>query len=72
MSDKLKIFLTSLATDSELVQSFEQDKEGTMKAHGVEQEHIDLVIQKKYSEIENLLGADYEIAKNGVISAFKK
>ena len=72
MSDKLTQFLTQLAIDDDLVEAFENDKEGTMTAHGLEQEHIDLVLQKKYSEIENLLGADYEIAKNGVISAFKK
>ena len=72
MSDKLKDFLTNLATDSDLVESFKQDKEGTMTSYGVDQDHIDLVVNKDYDEIQKMLGADYSISTNNIITAYKK
>ena len=72
MSQQLTDFLTRLATDDDLVTAFENDKEATMKSNGITQEHIDLVVNKEYSKVQAILGADYDIAKNGVIRAFKK
>ena len=72
MTDKLIEFLTKLSADDDLVRSFQADKDGTMKANGVSDDHRKLVIDKKYPEIQSLLGADYNIAKNDIIKAFKK
>ncbi len=72
MTAKLTDFLTRLSTDDDLVKAFENDKAGTMKANGVSDDHIDLVVNKKYSEIQDLLGADYKTATNNVVKAYKK
>ena len=72
MTDKLTNFLTNLSTDEELVKAYKNDKAGTMKAHGVPADHIDLVVNKKYDEIQKVLGANYDIASNDVVKAFKK
>lgn len=71
MSEQLTTFLTRLATDDDLVNEFEQDKAGTMRAHGISEDHIDMVLNKQYTEIQGLLGADYTIAKNSIVKAFK-
>ncbi len=72
MADKLTEFLTNLSTDDKLSEAFKRDKKGTMKAHGISKEHIDLVINKKYDEIQKILGDDYDIANNSIIHASKK
>ena len=72
MSQELTIFLTRLATDNELVSEFEKDKVSTMKAHSISEEHIELVVNKQYDEIQKVLGADYTIANNNIVKAFKK
>ncbi|MBV1908760.1 MAG: hypothetical protein KUG78_05525 [Kangiellaceae bacterium] len=72
MSRQLTDFLTNLSTDDALVDAFNNDKESTMKAYGVSDKHIELVINKNYGEIQSILGADYTIANNSVIKAFKK
>lgn len=72
MTDKLTEFLINLSTDDQLVESFKNDKVGTMKSYGVSDEHIDLVVNKKYDEIQKVLGADYDITTNGIIQAIKK
>ena len=71
MSQQLTEFLTSLATDNELVEAFKTDKVATMKQHGLSDEHIALVVNSNYAEIQNILGADYTITSNGIITAFK-
>ena len=71
MSQQLTEFLTALATDKELVEAFNKDKEKTMREHGVPEEHIELVVNKKYDEVQSVLGANYSIVSNGVITAFK-
>jgi len=72
MDQKLIDFLTELSTNSDLTQAFKKDKVTTMKAAGIDDKHIDLVINKKYDEIQKILGADYDITSNNVIQAFKK
>jgi hypothetical protein len=72
MASNLIEFLTRLSTDDDLVRAFKDDKVATMKANQVDDQHINLVVNKKYSEIQSLLGADYDIAKNSVIKAYKK
>lgn len=72
MTDKLTEFLTNLATDEKLVEAFKADNVGTMKAHGVSDEHIELVVNKKYDEIRQVLGDDYEVAIESIIKAIKK
>jgi hypothetical protein len=71
MSQELTDFLTSLATDQELVDAFNNDAEGTMVAHNVPEHHRQLVHDKNYTEIQNVLGSDYSISTNHVIRAFK-
>jgi hypothetical protein len=71
MTDKLTEFLTNLSTDKKLVNDFKKDKKATMKAHGVPTEHIELVVNSNYDGVRKVLGADYDIASNGVIKAFK-
>ena len=71
MTDKLKDFLTDLATNEELRGAFKSDKSATMKKHGIPDSDIQLVITKNYTEIQKRLGADYEISKNAIIDAFK-
>ena len=72
MADKLTEFLTNLATDDQLVESFKSDKVGTMRSFGVPEDHIDLVVNKKYDEIQKILGTEYDIASNSIITAIKK
>jgi len=72
MSQELTKFLTRLATDDELVSEFEKDKVSTMKAHNISEEHIELVVNKQYDGIQKVLGADYTIASNNIVKAFKK
>ncbi len=72
MSKKLTEFLTRLATDEKLVNAYKEDKAAVMEANGIEQQHVDLLVNKKYDEIQAILGADYNIAKNSIILAFKK
>lgn len=72
MSQELTDFLSSLATDQELVDAFNNDAEATMVAHNVPEQHRQLVHDKNYDEIQNLLGSDYSIATNHIIKAFKK
>jgi hypothetical protein len=71
MSQELTKFLTQLSTDKELVEAFKNDDVATMKAHNIDEKHIDLVTSGNYDEIQNLLGADYKVATNKVIKAFK-
>ena len=71
MTDKLTDFLTNLSTDEKLVDDFKKDKKGTMKAHGVPDAHIDLVVNSDYDGVRKVLCSDYDIASNGVIKAFK-
>jgi hypothetical protein len=71
MSQQLTNFLSQLATDNDLVDAFKNDKAGTMKQHDISDEHIDLVVNKKYDEIQNILGANYSIANNDIIKAYK-
>ncbi len=65
-------FLSQLTTDAKLTESFELDPAGTMEKYGVSDEHIQLVLDHKYDEIQSLLGANYDIAQNTTIKAFKK
>lgn len=71
MSQQLTDFLSQLATDNDLVDAFKNDKKATMKQHGISEAHIDLVVNKKYDEIQSILGADYSIANNDIIKAYK-
>jgi len=71
MSEKLTEFLTDLATNEKLKEAFKADRAKTMKDNGVSDEDADLVLNQKYDEIQQKLGADYEIAKNHIIEAFK-
>jgi len=74
MMDKNKLteFLTNLATNDGLARAFKENKKATMKAHGLSEEQIDLVINKQYDQIQNILGADYTIANNDIVRAYKK
>ena len=71
MSQELTDFLTALATDQDLVEAYNNDAEGTMVAHNVPEHHRQLVHDKNYQEIQNVLGANYNITNNHVIRAFK-
>ncbi len=72
MSDKLANFLTQLSTDNDLFNAYDNDRVGTMKAQGLSDEHIDLVVNNKYSEIQDLLGANYKVSTHHIIRAYKK
>ncbi len=71
MSQELTDFLTNLATDQDLVDEYNADPEGTMIQHNVPQHHRQLVLDKNYDEVQNVLGADYSITNNHVIRAYK-
>jgi hypothetical protein len=72
VSKQLTEFLTNLATDPALKEAFTQDKVATMQAHGVSDDHIQLVVNKQYDEIQSILGSNYTIATNSIIHATKK
>ena len=72
MSKELTDFLTDLATNDDLAKKFKADKDGTMKEFNITEEHRKLVVNKNYDEIQSILGADYDIAHNDVIKAFRK
>ena len=72
MKKKLADFLTNLATDDDLAQAFKKDKEGTMRAQGIDKTHISMVVDKDYKQIEDLLGAEYNITYNDIVKAYKK
>ena len=72
MIDKLTDFLTNISTDTDLRDNYMQDKEGTMKAHGVSEEHRNLILNNKHAEVEQLLNAEYDVAVDGIITGFKK
>ena len=71
MTSKLTEYLTRLSTDEDLVRVYKQDKVAAMKAYGIDDKHIEMIVNKKYAEIQSLLGADFDVAKNEVIKAFK-
>jgi hypothetical protein len=71
MSNKLTEFLSQLTVDSQLSNAFKSDKSATMKAHGISEEHIQMVINKNYHDIQEVVGCDYSIATNSIIHAYK-
>jgi len=72
MTKILTNFLSQLSTDEKLAESFKQDPAVTMAKYGVSDDHQRLVLDHKYDEIQALLGANYDIARNTTIKAFKK
>jgi len=72
MSEQLKDFLTNLSTDSELQESFKEDAAGTMRKHGVSEEHIDLVVNEKFDDLKKVLGVDELTTIHGTIHIVKK
>jgi len=71
MTKKLTDFLTILSTDKELQKKFKKDKTGTMRAHGVQEDHIDLVVNNEHGKIRKILNAEYNSDVDHVFKGFK-
>lgn len=72
MSKRLTRLLTNLSIDQDLAEKFKADREGTMRAHGIDEQHIKLVVNQQYDQIQAILGDGYDINSNHIIKAFKK
>jgi hypothetical protein len=71
MSKRLTEFLSRLAVDTHLTKAFDKDNVATMKAHGISEELIQLVIDKNYDEIQKVIGFDYGIAIESFIAVYQ-
>lgn len=72
MASKLTEFLTRLSTDSELMEAYKKDEAGTMKANGVADEHVELVLNKQHDEIKELTGGSVLKTTHSIIEITKK
>ena len=71
MADTLIDFMTNLAQDEALKESYITDPDGTMSKHGVSEEDRKLMLSKDYEKIQARVGGDYKINHNTVTTAAK-
>lgn len=71
MSDKLIEFLTELTTNEKVKKQFLSDQTETMRDYGVPEEHIKMVVEKRYQDVIDTIGTNYRITINTIIDIFK-
>ena len=65
-------YLTTLSTDTKMMESYKENRETAMRNSKVSEEDIKLVLDNKYEAIKKLFGSSYDISSNHIIKVFKK
>jgi len=72
MTLSLLDYLTKLSTDTEMMESYKENREEALRNSNVSEEDIKLVLDNNYEAIKELFGANYNISTNSIVRVFKK
>ncbi len=71
MVDKLADFMVEMATSNKLKELYAKNPKKLMQIYELDHEDIKLLIEKKYELIQKRLGANYRIAHNTQVTAYR-